>query len=73
MYDFAKETHFDIRGPGNKSTRDGTLGKLFKSLAVMASGISNTNFLPSNADELCDKVNLLLQEKQAGNNSNIFN
>ena len=31
----------------------------------MASGISKL-FLPENANELCDRLKLLLQEKQAG-------
>ena len=46
--------------------------KLLNSPAVIASGIS-TIFLPSDPDELCDRPNLLLQEKQAGNNSDIIN
>ena len=40
---------------------------------VSASGISNTIFLPSDPDELCDRLKLLLQEKKAGNNSNKIN
>ena len=36
----------------------------------MASEIS-TNFLSSNLNELCDRLKLLLQGEQAGNNSNI--
>ena len=64
--------HFDIRGPGNKSTRDRTLIKLLKSAAIMFSGIS-TIFLSSDANELCDRLKLLLHEKQTGNNSNIIN
>ena len=40
---------------------------------VSASGISKTKFLPSDANELCDRLKLLLQEKQAGNNSDIIN
>ena len=39
----------------------------------MASGISKTIFLSSDPDELCDRLKLLLQEKQAGNNSDIIN
>ena len=39
----------------------------------MASGISNTIVLPSDPDELCDRLKLLLQEKQAGKISNIIN
>ena len=38
----------------------------------MSSGIS-TKFLSSDPKELCYRLKLLLQEKQAGNNSNISN
>ena len=40
---------------------------------VSASGISKTIFLSSDPNELCDRLKLLLQEKQARNNSDIFN
>ena len=73
MYDFAKEMHFDLKAQGNKSTRDRTLIKLLKSPAITASGVSNTIFLSSDADDLCNRLKLLLQEKQAGNNSDIIN
>ena len=71
MYDFAEEMHFDMKAQGNKSTRDRTLIKLLKSpgLMVSASGVSITIFLSSDPDELCNRIKLLLQEKQAGNNS----
>ena len=72
MYDFAKEMHFDGRRVGNKSTRDKTLIKLLNSPTIKASGISKTIFLSSDPNELCDRLNLLLQEKHAGNNSNII-
>ena len=67
--------HFGIRAPGRKSTRGRILIKLLKSsvLLVSASGVSKTIFLPSDPDELCNRIKLLLQEKQAGNNSNINN
>ena len=39
---------------------------------VSASGISKTRFLSSDPNELCDRLKLLLQEKHAGNNSNII-
>ena len=58
MYDFA-----------NKST----LIKLLKSSAIMASGISNIPFLSSDPNVLCNRLGLLLQEKQPGNTSDIFN
>ena len=73
MYNFAKEMHFDERRVGNKSTRDRTLINLLNSPAIMASGITKTIFLSSDSNELCDRLKLLLQEKQAGNNSDIIN
>ena len=73
MYDFAKEMNFDTKAQGNKSTRDRTLIKLLKSPAIMASGVSKTIFLSADPDELCNRIKLLLQEKHAGNNSDIIN
>ena len=73
MYDFAKELHFDLKAQGSKSTRDRTLLKLLKSPTIMASGVSKTIFLSSDPDELCNRLKLLLQEKHAGNNSDIIN
>ena len=75
MYDFAKEMHFVERRVGNKSFRDRKLIKLLNSpgLIVSASGISKTIFLSSGPNELCDRLKLLLQEKPAGNNSDIIN
>ena len=40
---------------------------------VSASGVSKTIFLFSDPDQLCDRFKLLLQEKHAGNNSDIIN
>ena len=42
-------------------------------LMISASGIWNTIFLSSDPDEPCDRLKLLLQEKQARNNSNLIN
>ena len=72
MFEFAKQMNFDVRSQGRKSTRDRTLIILLKPPANMASGIS-TAFLPCDPDELCDRLKLLLQEKQAGENSNTIN
>ena len=75
MYDFVKEMHFDPKASGNKSTRDRKLIKLLNlpGLIVSASGVSKTIFLSSDANELCDRLKLLLQEKHAGNNSDLIN
>ena len=63
--------YFDEKSPNNKSPRDRPLLRLVKSPAIMASGISKI-FLEEKFNELCDRLNLLLQEKQAGNTSDIF-
>ena len=70
MYDFAKKMRFDVKVPGNKTSRDRTLLKLPKSPAIMVSGLS-TFFLPSNPDEKSERSKLISQEKQVENNSNI--
>ena len=61
-----------MKAQGNKFTRGRTLKNILKSPAIMASGIS-TVFLSSDLDEICKKLQLLLQEKLAGNNSEIIN
>ena len=73
IYEFAKEMNFNIKEKGNKSDRDKSIIRLLKSPAIMASGVSKTIFLSSDANELCDRLKLLLQEKHAGNNSDIIN
>ena len=66
MYDFGKEMNFDVKATGNKSTRHRSLIKLLKSpgLMISASGISNTIFLPSDPNDLSDRLKLLPQEKK---------
>ena len=71
MYDFAEEMNFDTKAQGRKSTRHNTLIRLLKSPAIMGSG-KTTKHLSENPDELCDRLKLLLQEIQAGNNSDII-
>ena len=73
IYEFAKEMNFNIRQKGKKSDRDKSIVRLLRSPAIMASGVSKTIFLSSDPDELCDRLKLLLQEKHAGNNSDIIN
>ena len=64
--------NFNIRQKRRKSNRDKSMTKLLKLSAIMVSGISKTIFLSSDPDELCDRLKILSQEKQAGNISNIF-
>ena len=73
IYEFAKEMNYDTKSTGRPSTRHTSIINILESPAIMASGISGTITLSSNPNELCDKMKLLLQEKQAGNNSDIFN
>ena len=69
MYDFAKEMNFDVKAPGNKNNGDRTLTKMIKSPAIMVSG-NSTVVLPSDHNEVCDSLKLLLQKS---NNSNLIN
>ena len=71
MLDFAKEKYFDERTAGNKTLSDKHLIRLLKSLAIMASAISKM-FYPANRDELCQKLNLLVQTNQAGTTFDII-
>ena len=74
MDDFAKEMNFGLKTQGRKSTRDSSLIKLLKSpgLIFSASGVS-TIYLSFDPNDLCDRLKILLQEKQTGNNSDIVN
>ena len=73
IYEFAKEMNYDTKSTGRPSTRHASIIKILESPAIMASGVSKTIFLSSDANELCDRLKLLLQEKHAGNNSDIIN
>ena len=72
VYKFAKEMNYDTKSRGRPSTRQTSIIKILESPAIMASGIS-TILLSSDPNELCDRLRLLLQEKHAGNNSDISN
>ena len=73
FYEFAKEMNYDTKSTGRPSIRHNSIIKILDSPAIMASGISKTIFLSSDADEICERLKLLLQEKNAGNNSEIIN
>ena len=72
MYDFVKEMYFDSKALGNKSTGDKSLIQFLQSPAIMTFGIA-TFFSPENPKELCNRISILLQEKKAGNDSNVIN
>ena len=71
--EFAKQMYYDTKSTGRPSTRHTSIIKILESPAIMASGISRTIILSSSLNELCDRLKLLLQEKHAGNNSDIIN
>ena len=72
IYEFAKEMNYDTKSTGRPSIRHNSMIRLLDQPAIMASGISKTIILSSNADEICDRLKLLLQEKHGGNNSNLI-
>ena len=73
IYEFAKEMNYDIKSTGRPGVRRNSIVKILSSPAIMASGISNIIILSSNPDELWNRSGLLLQEKHAGNNSDLIN
>ena len=73
IYQFAKEMRYDVKSTGRSSTRHNSMVRLLDQPAIMASGFSKTIILSSDPNELCDRLKLLLQEKHAGNNSDIIN
>ena len=72
IYKFAKEMNYDTKTTGRPSVRHSSLIRLLDQPAIMASGVSKTIILSSNPNELRDRLKLLLQEKHAGNNSNLI-
>ena len=73
IYKFAKEMNYDTKSTGRPSVRHNSMIRLLDQPAIMASGFSKTIILSSDPDELCERLKLLLQEKNAGNNSEIIN
>ena len=65
--------NYDTKSTGRPSVRHSSMIRLLDQPAIMASGISKTIILSSDPNELCDRLKLLLQEKHAGNNSDIIN
>ena len=72
IYEFSKEMNYDTKSTGRPSVRHNSLIRLLDQPAIMAPGVSKTIFLSSDSNELCDRLKLLLQEKHAGNTSNLI-
>ena len=62
---------FSIKQKARKCPGDQFVTNLIKSPAIMVSG-NFKMFSPSNPNEFCVRLKKLLQEKQAGNNSEIL-
>ena len=71
IYELGKKLNFNNKQKGRKSDREKSMIKLFKSPAITASGIS-TIILTFDPDELCPRIKIVVQEKQAGNKSELF-
>ena len=67
-----KKSIYLLSEKDEKNERDKSFLSLHKSPVIIASGIL-TIILPEDPNELCDTLNLLIQEKQAGRNSDIIN
>ena len=65
--------NYDTKSIGRPSVRHTSIVKILDQPAIMASGISKTIILSSDPDKLCNRLKLLLQEKHAGNNSDLIN
>ena len=59
---------FDERASSSRNTRNKYLIRLHKSSGFMASGVS-MKLLPEKSNELCDRLKLILRQKQIGNTS----
>ena len=64
---------YKLKNKRRPSVRHSSMIRLINQPAIMASGFTKTIILSSNPDELCNRLRLLLQEKHAGNNSDIIN
>ena len=73
IYEFGKEMKYKLKNKGRPSIRHNSMIRLLNQPPIMASGISKTIILSSDPNEVCNRLKLLLQEKHAGNNSDIIN
>ena len=72
--EFAKEMKYNtVKNEGRPPVRHKSMIRLLNQPPTTGSGFTKTIILSSNPDELCNRLRLLLQEKHAGNNSDIIN
>ena len=64
---------YKLKNKGRPSIRHNSMIRLLNQPPITASGFTKTIILSSDPDELCDRLRILLQGKNAGNNSNIIN
>ena len=69
---FLGEIDFDLLRK-DKSSRDKKLIQNYYNKRVLPACGLKTNFFSENPNEVCDRTKLLLQEKRAGNKTNIIN
>ena len=72
IYEFGKEMKYELKTKGRPSIRHNSMIRLLNQSPITASGFTKTIILSSSPDELCNRLRLLLQEKHAGNNSDII-
>ena len=70
IYEVAKEMKYSVKNTGRPPVRHKSMISLLNQPPITASGF--TIILSSNPNEICDRLKLLLQEKHAGNNSNLI-
>ena len=73
--EFAKEMKYNtVKNKRRPPIRHKSMIRLLNQPPITASGFTKTTIiLSSDPDELCNRLRLLLQEKHAGNNSDIIN
>ena len=72
--EFAKKMKYNtVKNKGRPPVRHKSIMRLLNQPPTTASGFTKTIILSSNPDELCNRLRLLIQEKHAGNNSDIIN
>ena len=71
--EFGREMKYKLKTKGRPSIRHNSMIRLLNQSPITGSGFTKTIILSSDPDELCNRLRLILQEKQAGNNSHIIN